>query len=215
MSDDTIDIPPGSYRLTRDVANPWPDRRYNRDWRKLPVWEKGARFTVRELRRMGDRHLNEMAGDLEPTLLANLRARDRYTVVELAGDRYPSLHRVGPGDREQYAALGAAFEPSDESLAQFMTRIGCDNTFAEWLLEKGIVTRLDFEQWWHRYEYGDDDGDPIEAPAIVTLPVTDDDKAPGKLGAERMAILKDWAKGSLKSIEEFEADRAAEREEED
>jgi len=32
--------------LTKDVKNPKPDRRRKRDWRYLPVWEKGTKFVV-------------------------------------------------------------------------------------------------------------------------------------------------------------------------
>ncbi len=29
------------YRLTRDVANPEPDRRMTRDWTRAPIWQAG------------------------------------------------------------------------------------------------------------------------------------------------------------------------------
>lgn len=167
-------IPPGAYRLDRDVANPRPDRRHSRDWRKMPVWDKGTRFVVKEQRRMGDRDLAEVTVGLDPNVAAELRARDRYTVVELAGDHNANLHRVGPGDEEQYAALAEALVPTTESLSQFMTRIDCESGFVEWLVEKGAVQRADLERWWRRYQYGDDDGGDVEPPAVITLPVHDE-----------------------------------------
>lgn len=170
---DRDDIAPGAYKLDRDVQNPRPDRRCSRDWRKAPVWNKGARFVVREQRRMGDRHLAEVTAGLEPDVIAELRARDRYTVIELAGDHHAILHRVGPGDVEQYAALAAALTPCEESLSQFMTRIDCESGFSEWLVETGRVTRADLEKWWRSYQYGDDESD-VEPPAVVTLPVDDE-----------------------------------------
>jgi hypothetical protein len=41
-----VDIKPGTYRLTRDVINPHPDRRMRRDWRALPVVPAGTMFAV-------------------------------------------------------------------------------------------------------------------------------------------------------------------------
>jgi len=83
----TKTIPPGAYKLAHDVQNPSPDRRSTRDWRKMPVWNKGTQFVVKEQRRMGDRHLVKAIAGLEPDVVAALRAKDRYTVIELAGDR--------------------------------------------------------------------------------------------------------------------------------
>lgn len=165
---DTKDIPPGAYELARDVKNPRADRRATRDWRKLPVWDKGTQFVVKEQRRMGDRHLAEVTAGLDPETVARLQANDRYTVVELAGNRWPIIHRVGPGDETQYAALAAALVPSEESVIQFMTRIDCTNGFVVWLVEHGHVLREDLEKWWNRYQYGDDES-VVEAPAVVTL----------------------------------------------
>lgn len=39
-------LQPGTYRLTQDVENWKVDRRYKKDWRKLPTFPKGARFEV-------------------------------------------------------------------------------------------------------------------------------------------------------------------------
>jgi hypothetical protein len=123
---------------------------------------------------MGDRHLAEATAGLEPDVVAALRAKDRYTVIELAGDRWPTNHRIGPGDDEQYAALAGALVACDESLSQFMTRIDCQNGFSEWLVETGRITRADLEKWWHSYQYGDDEG-VVDPPVIITLPSNDDE----------------------------------------
>lgn len=166
----TNDIPPGPYRLGSDVQNPRADRRHTRDWRKAPWWKKGAQFVVKEQRRGA--FSREYLDSLPAEVADRLRAEDKYTVIELAGDRWPTSHRIGPGDDEQYAALAAALVPSEESLDQFMTRIDCQNGFVEWLVEKGAIQRADLERWWHRYQYGDDDGD-VEPPAVVTVPTDD------------------------------------------
>lgn len=166
-------IPPGAYWLDRDVQNPRPDRRHTRDWRKMPWWTKGTQFVVKEQRRLGDRQLAEVTVGLDPAVVAELRTRDRYTMVELAGDSHAVLHRVGPGDEEQYAALAAALVPTEESLSQFMTRIDCENGFVEWLVETGAIQRADLERWWHRYQYGDDEP-AAEPPSVVTLLVCDE-----------------------------------------
>lgn len=169
-------IPAGTYKLSRDVQNPKADRRHTRDWRKVPIWNRGSRFVVKEQRRMGDKHLAEVTVGLDHEVVAELRAKDRYTVVELAGSRWPGSHRIGPGDEEQYAALASALVPCEESLSQFMTRIDIESGFVEWLLEHKHVTRADVEKWWHSYQYGDED-EAVEPPAVITLPVHDDEVA--------------------------------------
>jgi len=161
-------IPPGAYELDRDVPNPRSDGRFTRDWRKSYVWKKGTRFVVRECHRDGAAAIARLGG-LTPDQIERIRAADVYTVVKLAGDRWATNHRVGPGDQEQYAALAAALVPSEESLSQFMTRIGCESGFVEWLVEHGHVLRGDIELWWHRYQYGEE-GD-VDPPAVVTVVV--------------------------------------------
>lgn len=39
-------LAPGLYLLKQNVLNPSPDRRMKYDWRKKPVWPKGAKFHV-------------------------------------------------------------------------------------------------------------------------------------------------------------------------
>lgn len=38
---------PGTYKLSRDVQNPHPDRRTRHDWRKAPIWKAGTEFVIR------------------------------------------------------------------------------------------------------------------------------------------------------------------------
>lgn len=167
----TNDIPPGPYRLGSDVQNPRADRRHTRDWRKAPWWKKGTQFVVKEQRRGA--FSREYLDSLPAEVADRLRADDRYTVIELAGDRWPTSHRIGPGDEDQYAALAAALVPNkEETLDQFMTRIDCQNGFVEWLVEHGMVQRADLERWWHRYQYGEES--EVEPPAVVDLPVHDE-----------------------------------------
>lgn len=57
------EMKPGSYRLTRDVANPRPDKRVRRDWRKSVTWKAGTVFHVFTAH-YGDAQVNEIhAGD--------------------------------------------------------------------------------------------------------------------------------------------------------
>lgn len=149
-----ITIPPGPYRLDRDVKNPKPDRRRTRDWRASVTWRAGWTFVVIAQTRVVI--TSEMVADLPPEALAAIEAKNMYTVVELAGEHYACLRRVGPGAAEQYAALAEALVPCEESVDQFMTRLACDNRFAAWLVERGTFTRPVFESLWESYQAGDE-----------------------------------------------------------
>lgn len=149
-------IPAGAYTIEVDVKNPSPDRRMTRDWTKAPVWTAGTEFVVREQVRMTKVHLEETVADLPKDVADSLRARNVYTVVEMAGDRHASLHRVGPGHVAQYMALAIALVPTEESVAQLMARVECDNRFVAWLVETDRVSRADLEKWWRLYMYDED-----------------------------------------------------------
>jgi len=43
------DLKPGSYRVSRDVKGPYPDRRSASDWRKLRTIQKGCVVYVRDM----------------------------------------------------------------------------------------------------------------------------------------------------------------------
>ena len=178
-------IPSGFYRIDRDVKNPRADRRVTRDWSKAPVWAAGTEFVVREQQRMSTRHLDESVADLPPDVVAKLRARNTYTVVELAGDRHPSLHRVGPGHAEQYAALAAALVPTAESVDQFMTRIDCDSGFVKHLVGRGAIARADLEKWWREYQYGDPDDGEENAKGTDDATTLDEPAEPPSQAAPR------------------------------
>lgn len=152
MSDKNI--PPGPYRLSRDVRNPNADRRCTRDWRKETTWKAGTRFVVVEQRRhaLSDEYLNTLG----PDLAKRLRENDTYTTIVEAGVSYPSLYMIGPGHTDQYKALDAALVRCEiEAIDQFLTRIDCPDGFVEWMLENNRVSRTDVEKWWHSYQFGD------------------------------------------------------------
>jgi hypothetical protein len=50
----TTQLTPGLYTLSRDVANPSPDRRQKYDWRVRPTWTAGTEFYV-ETERFAER----------------------------------------------------------------------------------------------------------------------------------------------------------------
>lgn len=52
MAEKAKDIPleAGNYILTRDVTNPYPDKRKKYDWRDHAVWKSGTEFVVTEQR---------------------------------------------------------------------------------------------------------------------------------------------------------------------
>ncbi len=153
----SIIIPAGSYRLSRSVKNPTPDRRRTRDWRALAIWSEGEEFIVREQRRdLAGLDLARLPDDKR----ARVEATMLYTVVEMVGQDHPCLHRVGPGNAEQYAALAAALVPTEESLAQFMARIELESGFVRWLVDRGEISRADIERLWNQFQYGDPEGAP-------------------------------------------------------
>lgn len=152
MSSDK-NIPPGPYRLSRDVKNPNADRRVARDWRKVPVWKKGTQFVVVEQRHRAISE--EYLLTLDPKVAAQLRERDTYTTIVQAGHSHPCLYMIGPGSEEQYKALDAALVRCEtESLDQFLTRIDCPDGFVEWMLENNHATRAEIESWWCSYQFG-------------------------------------------------------------
>lgn len=57
------ELQPGTYRLTREVANPEPDRRQRYDWRALVTMEKGTLFVV-ETRHPGVTVIRRQNGSL-------------------------------------------------------------------------------------------------------------------------------------------------------
>lgn len=170
---DSPHIPPGSYRLDRDVKNPRADRRVTRDWSKASVWQAGLEFVVRAQQRVSTRELDEATAGLPADVADKLRAHNVYTVVELAGDRHAGLHRVGPGHAEQYAALAESLVQTEESIIQFMTRIDCSSGFVQWLVERGAVKRADLERWWREYQFGDDEEEVTKTDSTAVAHFTD------------------------------------------
>lgn len=142
-------IKPGSYRLSRDVQNPTPDRRHKDDWSKWPMWKAGTEFLAIEQSR--DLPIDDP--DLSEEQRAKLRAVDRYVTLRMVGPRFASLYERGPGHEEQYRALVDALEPSVESFDAMFERLHARSEhFARWLLESGRLDRETFERLWSAYE---------------------------------------------------------------
>lgn len=88
---------PGIYELSKDVKNPKPDRRTTRDWRAIPVWEKGTRFLILEDRELGYPRLTRLGSyhheDVSLLQSRSLRESKTFTILE---ELVPALVRV-PG----------------------------------------------------------------------------------------------------------------------
>ena len=80
------------YRLTRDVRNPAPDRRYTRHWTAAPVWQKGLR------------------------VVASIRPEPRNIARVTAKGFYDNL---GPGS-DGWAELVEALEPAPRTFESIM-----------------------------------------------------------------------------------------------
>lgn len=149
-------IKPGAYKLVADLTNPEPDRRVTRDWRKFPVWKAGTEFLVIEQDRR-DLMDEEYLASLPEESRTRIRNAARYSVIQLVGDQWPTIHQIGPGHVEQYATLGAHLVKVEESLEAFLSRLGAHaNHFAGWLLETNKVSRELFESWWNAYQSGEE-----------------------------------------------------------
>lgn len=145
-------LKPGTYKLGFDLGNPEPDRRHARDWRKFAVWKAGMEFVVIEKNRYEMMDENYLAGLPEETR-SMLKLRSSYTVIQFVGDRWPSLHEIGPGNEAQYNALSENLVSVEESLDAMLTRIGAHNEgFSAWLVETAKVSRELFESWWNEYQ---------------------------------------------------------------
>lgn len=165
MSDDESDVhvthvlPPGSYRLSHLVENPRADRRKTRDWRYDPEWEEGTEFVARAVQHELGMELDDLPAD-KAERIRSLAAP--YVVLELAGDgRTLQLLPHGPM-RDAFARIAEALVPCAESHDQFMTRIRCNNGFADFLVESSTLSRDDLERAWDTYQNGDDDEDEEE-----------------------------------------------------
>lgn len=111
----------GTYRLTRDVKNPHPDRRVKRDWRCVPVWEKGEKFHVEQW---------------NPDQVNVVRRIDGYNYQEM------SVHN---GD---LCELIESLERVEETPSEYLKRRRNDRGALEmldWLVANGKLSMLDLQ----------------------------------------------------------------------
>jgi hypothetical protein len=129
-------LKPGTYKLSRDVANPTPDRRKKRDWRSSPSWTEGTELLVQ---------------------VANDRAtEDCYTLITLVGERRTYM-AIGPGHLDQFIALESALVQCEESDDAMLTALGVSDNFAQWLAKSGKIDRDVFRALWAEYQDIDDE----------------------------------------------------------
>jgi hypothetical protein len=135
----TCRIPPGTYRLTRDVVNPLPDLRQRYDWRARPVWPAGTEVVVSKETYAIE---GECGGHFE------------WSVLRLAGGA-SSQHRIAQHSIEhadQFEAIAGALLGAEESVAALFTRLDIDRQpLFLWLVEHGEVDRADVERIWAAY----------------------------------------------------------------
>jgi len=139
-------LKPGTYKLTRDIKNPKPDRRVKEDWRAHPVWKAGTEFLVQPL-------LHKERDD-EPTSLC--------TKIVKVGHRWQHEY-LGPANAAQYAALEAALEPCAASDDAFFTEHYIDSAFGRWLLHSGRLSRELLLKLWTEYQ---EDGHQLASEPI-------------------------------------------------
>jgi hypothetical protein len=102
-------FPHKSYRLTRDVINPNPDRRQKHDWRAAEVWKVGKRFYAQTRSFAHGSALDEIEGLSDE---AKARLREKESEIWIYTGQY-SHQDIGPRD-ERYASIVAALEPVDD-----------------------------------------------------------------------------------------------------
>lgn len=149
-------IKPGTYKLSRDVQNPAPDRRFKRDWRFVPTWRAGAEFIVTEWSRETDSVFEALdeRGELTPERRAAIIESARYATIRAVDSPY-SHYEIGPGNEASFEALSAALVPVEESIDAMFARLSVRSNFARWLVDSGRLTPQLFEKLWAAYQ-GDD-----------------------------------------------------------
>jgi hypothetical protein len=131
-------VRPGVYRLTADVANPFPNARKRSDWRCRPTWTSNTKFVVEvepkgvHLRPTGSSRAY-LLHDRPSTLNAELNARDlaRFTAIAMM---------LEPAE-EDFDSLSARLDFSASDLELFL----------KYLVEQRVLTvkRLEelFDAW--------------------------------------------------------------------
>jgi len=165
----------GTYKLSRDVENPHPDRRKTRDWRAIPLWKAGTEFLVQTYGRETNSLIDSVKSELTPEQIERIERKVSYSVIQLVGHRW-SHEYIGPGNVEQYTALGAALEPIPESHEAMFTRLGVRDYFARWLVESGRLTPQAFETLHEAYEAAGEV--PASAPVPQGVRLTSDEIKP-------------------------------------
>lgn len=102
-------VPFKSYRLTRDVNNPTPDRRQKHDWRATEVWKVGKRFYAQTRSFAHGSALDGIEGLSDG---AKARLREKESEIWIYTGQY-SHQDIGPRDG-RYVSIVAALEPVDD-----------------------------------------------------------------------------------------------------
>jgi hypothetical protein len=127
----------GTYKLTREIVNPTPDRRQKYDWRKEASFPAGMEFVVEE-------HDLGLEADTGYKILAN-----KLKPVREGGGRVLSDYE------DLFKTIAAALEPCEESIDAMLARLGvhgCANDrFLRWLLDNELMGRRLFEQLYEAW----------------------------------------------------------------
>lgn len=163
-------LKPGTYKLSRSVENPRPDRRKSRDWRAEPKWDKDTEFLVESEARF--------ERDDEPTAT--------WTRICLVGHRYKHESITMGSTVEQYRALERALVPCEMSNEAFFTAHDVRDHFAQWLINTGRLTRELFLKLQAEQE---EDGElKTSDPYPQRKPLVEDMLPPGSYVADSLKL---------------------------
>ena len=132
------------YRLTEDVKNPHPDRRYKRQPNMEPVWKKGTRFLARE--------------EVYEDVIGGVEIRVTWFKLEFVDRQHGGMYAIPVREKEgerqsdnadKAAALLVALEPTAEDFSALVKRLRLDDYALSNLLKrmctKGTVTHKQIE----------------------------------------------------------------------
>lgn len=166
-------LKPGTYKLTRDVTNPKPDRRKTSDWRAKPMWPEGTQFIVKERRYdLEDAGLSaEDRAKISDEERAVIETKMITTEIHLVGSRWSHMNVRENAEAEQHAAISAALEAIEESHAAMFTRLGVPSEyFTRWLVESGRLTPSAFEKLWEVYQERENTQGPQLTSTEIEMP---------------------------------------------
>lgn len=113
-------IKPGTYRVTRDIANPAADRRVRNDWRCVPVIEAGtlvvARWANDEIMQL-ESYESELSHQVIFLAGDGLPERYRGKMLRLACEIASNITRLCDSELVQREAEAAKREAADDMLA--------------------------------------------------------------------------------------------------